>query len=66
MEETWERVSRKDEVKKQNVMKSLKIFTWRERVVIDNETRKRAKNHKRKNLMVPLLHGDFGSIFILK
>lgn len=47
-------------------MKSLKIFTWRDKVVIDNETRKRAKNHKRKNLMVPLLHGDFGSIFILK
>lgn len=40
MEKTWERVIRKDGVTKENFMKILKIFTWRDNIVIDNKQEK--------------------------
>lgn len=48
VEETRQRVTRKDDVKKEIIIKTLKIITWRERAVSDNGTRKITKKQKRK------------------
>lgn len=65
MAETWTKTTRKDDVKKENVTKTMKIVTWRDKVVTDKGTRKRTKIPLEEKVMLSLFHVDFGLIFML-